>query len=150
MKLLISFFLCLGLYTNLFNAAVYYVTPHSPDPNCPNIEQCHTISEYAENASLIGNENSITLLFLKGSHTLENLNFKIEQKGSLTLYPETNATIMIQNKAQLIIEHIDVVNLTGLRIVSTNHDYVDPWCTDDSDKSIVLLKVDCFLPKFDF
>lgn len=145
MKVLICLFLCLGLDTIVCNATVYYVTSHSSKSDCPTTtEPCHTIGDYAGNNFFDKNE-SILLVFLSGTHNLASLNLIIVQRESVTLYPETNATIQIQNEAQLVLENIQIVNMTGLKFVSANKEHISPGCMDDVEKNIRLLQVDVVL-----
>ena len=93
---LLSLVLCWGFpspHTTLSYAAVYYVTPHSPNPDCPSGEPCLTINEYAQGHHFDGDDN-ITLLFLNGEHNLTDQSLIIQNKTSLKMAPSHAQTGM--------------------------------------------------------
>ena len=80
---------CWGLlwpHTLLSNAAVYYVMPYSPNPDCPSEEPCLAINEYAQGNQFDGDDN-ITLLLLNGEHNFTAQNFTIHNKTALKMAP---------------------------------------------------------------
>ncbi len=144
---LLCLILCLGLHhphiTTCY-AAVYYVTPHSSNPDCPASKPCHTINEYAQSEKF-GRNDDIVLIFLGGTHNLTGPNLQIEQRESvvMVMHHNANVTIQVQDEAQFILTEIKLVNLTGLTFISTRCDY-NPWCIPDKDKTIHLTRVSVF------
>ena len=81
--------LCWGLlppHTTLSYAAVYYVTPHSPNPDCPSGKPYLTINEYTQ-GNRFDSDDNIALLFLNGEHNLTAQNLEIDQYNSLKMVP---------------------------------------------------------------
>ena len=70
----------------LSGAQEYYVTPtQPPNPACPSGKPCHTLNDYAKNASfLFSGKDDVSLLFLDGTHTLSD---------SLDITNTTNVTM---------------------------------------------------------
>ena len=70
----------------LSGAEEYYVTPtQPPNPACPSGKPCHTLNDYAKNASfLFSGKDDVSLLFLDGIHDLSD---------SLEITNTTNVTI---------------------------------------------------------
>ena len=103
---LLSLVLSWGLpspHTTLSSATVYYVTPHSPNPDCPSGEPCLTINEYAQGNHFDGDDN-ITLLFLNGEHNLTAREFTIAHKTALEMAPNISHTcqpILTQNRDRI-------------------------------------------------
>ena len=122
------FVLCLGFllpHINPSYAAKYYVTPHSPDPNCPSGEPCLTLNEYAQRDHFEGNEN-ITLLFLKGEHNLTTKSFEITNKTSIEMAPrhmQDEAVIYISKEMHIWVQNVFVAALNGLNFVSGNNTF---------------------------
>ena len=64
-----SLLLCLLVYADFAYSEVHYIRP-SLDRPCPqNASSCLTLSQFAANSS--HNETDISLLFLRGNHTLD-------------------------------------------------------------------------------
>ena len=96
---------------------MYYVTPHSPNPDCPSGEPCLTINEYAQGSHFDGDDN-ITLLFLNGEHNLTVQDFKITNKSSLEMAPQhiqDEVVIFISNKMYIRIQNIFTVKLMEMK-----------------------------------
>ena len=111
-------------YTTLSYEAVYYVTPHSPNPDCPSEEPCFTIDEYAQGSHFDGEDN-ITLLFLNGEHNLTAQNFEIDHKRLLRMAPSymhTEECIVIQflNGTRMFVSSLLEFEVIGLKLVSPN------------------------------
>ena len=119
--------LCLGSpspLTTLSSAAVYYVTPHSPNPNCPSEEPCLTLNEYAQGNQFDG-VDKIILLFLNGEHNLTAQNFEIGLKSSLQMAPRdvhTGALIQFVNKTNIRVQNVFEVEISGLSFISQGND----------------------------
>ena len=135
---LLSLVLCWGLpslHTTLSYAAVYYVTPHSPNPDCPSGEPCLTLNEYTQGDHFDGEDN-ITLLFLNGEHNLATY-FNISQKTSLRMVPSsTQAKVLIQlaTIARIVIQHTLEVDISELKIISQSAERNSiPACLSFSD-----------------
>ena len=119
---LLSLVLCWGFpspHTTLSHAAVYYITPHSPNPDCPSGEPCLTINEYAQGNHFDGDDN-ITLLFLNGEHNLTVQSFKIANKTLLemaTSHGQARVEVVIQNDS-IIVQNVSDMNISGLKFTS--------------------------------
>ena len=117
--------LCWGLpspHTTLSYAAVYYVTPHSPNPDCPSEEPCLTLNEYAQGSHFDG-ENNITLLFLNGEHNLTAQSLDFEHKALLKMAPvQTEVRIQLTNGTDIIVENVIEVEISGLSFVGVGQD----------------------------
>ena len=124
---LLSLVLCLGLlstHTTLSSAAVYYVTPHSPNPDCPSGEPCFTIDEYAQGSYFSG-DIKITLRFLNGEHNLTKQNLEINDKTSLKMAPSNtrpDVVVQFQNRTTITLRNILLMEISGLNFSSqTDH-----------------------------
>ena len=123
---LLSLILCWGLpspHTTLSYAAVYYVTPHSPNPDCP-YKPCLTINEYAQGDHFNGDDN-ITLFFLNGEHSLTVRDFAVYNKTHLEVLPylfHGEVVIQLLNKTRLIFEKVVNVTVTELRFITHDDD----------------------------
>ena len=127
---LLSLVLCWGLpspHTTLSSAAVYYVTPHSPNPDCPSGEPCLTINEYAQGNHFDGDDN-ITLLFLNGEHKLTVQDFEIDNKSSLKMAPrhEKGERIIQQVNTSILARNLSEVKFEELKFIGT--DDTTPAC----------------------
>ena len=122
---LLSLVLYWGLpspHTTLSYAAVYYVTPHSPNPDCPSGEPCLTLNEYAQGNHFNGTDN-ITLLFLNGEHNLTTQSLDFEHKALLKMAPvQTEVRIQLTNGTDIIVEKVIEVEISGLRFVGMSQD----------------------------
>ena len=146
---LLSLVLCWGLpspHTTLSYAAVYYVTPHTHNPDCPSEEPCHTINEYAQGNYFDGDE-SITLLFLNGEHDLSAQNFELDSKKSLVMAPshishiQAEVAVYISNEKHVKANNISVVRVSALNFHSknANNDHSTPDCLVFSDLDLLSL-----------
>ena len=119
---LLSLVLCWGLpsqHTTLSSAAVYYVTPHSPNPDCPSGKPCFTINEYAQGNYFDGDDN-ITLLFLNGEHNLTAQNLIIDNKTLLILAPslaQSKIIIQMANGVSAKIQKVIEVEISSLKLI---------------------------------
>ncbi len=124
---LLALIVCWGLpspHVTLSNGAVYYVTPHSPNPDCPARAPCLTINEYAQRDHFDGDDN-ITLLFLNGEHSLSAQTFQLDSKTLFKMspshaHPSTEVTVVIQllNQTSVAVSNLVEVEITGLKFVS--------------------------------
>ena len=119
---LLSLVLCWGFpspHTTLSYAAVYYVTPQSPNPDCPLGEPCLTINEYAQGHHFDGDDN-ITLLFLNGVHKLTAQNLVIGNKTSLRMIPSQvqSEVLVITNQTSTIIRNVTEAKISSLSFTS--------------------------------
>ena len=131
-------------HTTLSYAAVYYVTPHSPNPDCPSGETCFTIDEYAQGSHLDGEDN-ITLLFLNGEHNLTARDFEIDHKALLRMAPShvyTEAHVVIQflNGTHVFVSSLLEFEIIGLKLVSPNSEVPSGVVIIDIDL-LVLTKI---------
>ena len=96
----------------LSGAQEYYVTPtQPPNPACPSGKPCHTLNDYAKNASfLFSGKDDVSLLFLDGIHTLSD---------SLEITNTTNVTMVAG------------VNVSTIRVVKINPK-TESWITISS------------------
>ena len=126
---LLSLLLCWGLpspKTITTYAAVYYVTPHSPNPDCPSGDPCLTINEYALGNHFDGDDN-ITLLFIHGEHNLTFRSLSIRHKRSLKMAPsyaqfQAEVVIQLSVPASLLVQNIHEVKIFELEFTSINDD----------------------------
>ena len=119
---LVSLVLCWGLpspHTTLSSAAVYYVTPHTPNPDCPSGEPCLTINEYAQGNHFDGDDN-ITLLFLNGEHNLTAQNLVIGNKTYLKMVPSQaqSEVLITTNQTSTIIQNVTEAKISSLSFIS--------------------------------
>ena len=142
---LVSLVLCWGLpspHTTLSSAAVYYVTPHSPNPDCPSGELCLTINEYAQ-GNHFDRDDNITLLFLNGEHNLTAPEFTIANEINLEMAPNIlSAEVMVHlsNMSSIVLQNIQEFKFWGLKITSqADHGYHNntPNCVSISDVGIL-------------
>ena len=113
---LLSLVLCWGLpspHTTLSSAAVYYVTPYTPNTHCPSGKPCLTINEYAQGNHFDGDDN-ITLFFMKGEHNLIAQNLVIGNKTSLKL---TSAAALYQCQVYILL-HVDYKTSIALQNIA--------------------------------
>ena len=100
---------------------MYYVTPHSPNPDCPSGEPCLTINEYAQGDHFLGEVN-ITFLFLNGMHNLTIRDFEIGNKTSLKMAPiNSQAEVVIQlfnGTSMIILRNVLWVEFSNLKFIS--------------------------------
>ena len=135
---LLSLIVCWGLpspHTTLSYAAVYYVTPHSPSPDCPSGAPCFTINEYALGNHFDGDDH-VTLLFLNGEHNLTAQNFQLDHKTLFKMslsHAYTGVVIQLLNQTSIAVSNLVEVEFTGLKFVSPN---------DDQDSGIFFLDID--------
>ena len=105
---------------------MYYVTPHSPNPDCPSGEPCLTINEYAQGNHFAGDDN-ITLLFQNGEHNLSTHNLEIAHRDKLEMMPlkynfqHEISAIQLLNMTSIKIENISSVTITKLNFFSNYH-----------------------------
>ena len=103
---------------------MYYVTPHSPNPDCPSGEPCLTINEYAQRNHFDGDD--ITLLFLNGEHYLTAQNFEIAGKRSLRVaasHLRERPAIHVSSETSITILNIQEVKFnTKLRFFTLKND----------------------------
>ena len=136
--LLLSLVLCWGLpspHTTLSYAAVYYVTPHSPNPDCPSGEPCLTINEYAQGNHFDGDDNLI-LLFLNGEHNLTAQDFEINRKVTLkmaSISVQVEVVIQLVNETAIAVRNVQRVEMIGLQYNSTSSTVSSPVCLSISD-----------------
>ena len=142
---LLSLVLCWGLpspRTTLSSAVVYYVTPHTPNPDCPSGEPCLTINEYAQGNHFDGDDN-ITLLFLNGEHNLTAQEFTIAHKTALEMAPNISSVevmIHLSSMSSVVLQNIHEFKFWGLKITSqTDNGYHNntPNCVSMSDIGIL-------------
>ena len=70
----------------------YYVTPSSPNSDCPPNRPCLTINEYAQNSShMFGNRTNVHFLFLNGVHNLTAQPLQIRDVGHLKMAGMNNS-----------------------------------------------------------
>ena len=104
---------------------MYYVTPHSPNPDCPSGEPCLTINEYAQGDHFLG-EVDITFLFLNGMHNLTIRDFEIGNKTSLKMAPiNSQAEVVIQlfnGTSMIMLRNVFWVEFSNLKFISHTHD----------------------------
>ena len=136
---LLSLILCWGFpspHTTLSYAAVYYVTPHSPNPDCPSGEPCLTINEYAQGNYFDGDDNT-TLLFLNGEHNLTAQNLgKISLKMAAS---HAQAEVQIYQAVSIIVQDVSEVEISGLKLTSHLSNLDTPLCLSIADTSQHLL-----------
>ena len=137
------------LYT-LSYAAVYYVTPHSPNPNCPSGEPCLTINEYAQRDHFNG-ETNISLIFLNGDHHLTARDFLIKNKEVLKVSPinQTEVKIQLSNETLTIVQSVYEIKISGVTFISKNSlDHNEPNCLslkNTSHLSVTSVSIDSCL-----
>ena len=122
---------------------MYYVTPHSPNPDCPSGEPCLTINEYAQGNHFDTSDN-ITLLFLNGEHNLTAQNLEINHKTSLDMVPmEAQQEVVINinsQEAHIVIQNISVVTISDLKFSSQNaSNDTTPHCLQFLDIKMLLV-----------
>ena len=113
----------------------YYVTPSSPNPDCPlgNIP-CLTINEYAQNSSrLFGNRTNVQLLFLNGVHNLTTQSLQIQDvelmrmagmKNSFSI-DDPNVTIdILCSKCNLVFVNVTDLFVEALEISSNQSQHL--------------------------
>ena len=121
---------------------VYYVTPHTPNPDCPSGEPCLTINEYAQGNHFDGDDN-ITLLFLNGEHNLTAQEFTIAHKTALEMAPNISSVevmVHLSKMSSILVLNIWKFKFWGLKITSqTDHGYHNntPNCVSISDVGIL-------------
>ena len=133
---LLPLVLCWGLpspHTTLSSATVYYVTPHSPNPDCPSGEPCLTINE----GNHFDGDDNITLLFLNGEHNLTAREFTIAHKTALEMAPNISSIevmVRLSNMSSVVVQNISEFKFWGLKIASqTGHGYNTPNCVSMSN-----------------
>ena len=142
---LVSLVLCWGLpsqHTTLSSAAVYYVTPHSPNPDCPSGEPCLTINEYAQGNHFDGDDN-ITLLFLNGKHKLTARNFEIVDKIALEMAPshkQAVVTIQLLNETSTMLQNASNVQISRLKF--TSHGSGRGWTPSNAPDCLSIKGID--------
>ena len=115
--------LCWGFpspQTNLSSAAVYFVTPRSPNSDCPLGDPCYTFNEYAQRNFFEGDDN-ITLRFLNGRHNLTSQIFEIRSKKSFHMAPNSiqhKVVIQLLNRTGIRIQDVAEVKLSKLKFIS--------------------------------
>ena len=119
----LSLILCWGLplpHTKLSYAAVYYVTPHRSNSNCPPGEPCLTLNEYAQE-NYFDRDDNISLLFLNGEHNLTVERLEIGRKTTLKMAPRYFRTEMVQLSCSASIIVRNVLNLDVSNLKFTTH-----------------------------
>ena len=97
---------------------MYYVSPHSPNPDCPSGEPCLTINEYAQGNHFDGDDN-ITLFFLNGEHNLTAQNFEIVNKTALEMVPSQvhkEVRIYVSSETHIRIQNISTVEIMVVQL----------------------------------
>ena len=124
---LLSLILCWGLlspHTTLSYAVVqYYVTPHSPNPDCPLGRDCFTINEYAQGNYFNGGSGMEAILnFMDGEHNLTAQNLIIYDMHHFTLVGpyQGEAVIRLLNDTSIQMSDIYLAGIRGLKFISHN------------------------------
>ena len=107
-------------------ALEYYVTPIDPhNPACPSDKPCHTLNDYAKNASFWFHDkgNIISLLFLDGDHYLTEHNLQIFDIDDLVVVGvnDTNdqwPTVHILKGYTITFSQLSTVRVENISIVS--------------------------------
>ena len=124
---LLSLILCWGLpspQTILSSAAVYFVTPRSPNSDCPLGDPCLTLNEYAQ-GNLFEGDDDITLHFLSGEHNLTSQIFEMQNKKSFEMAPngiQDKVVIHLLNRTDIRIQHVAKVKLSKLKLISQHEE----------------------------
>ena len=129
---MLSLVLCWGLpsqHTTLSSAAVYYVTPHSPNPNCHSGEPCLTINEYAQESHFDGDDN-ITLLFLNGEHNLTTQKLEIHPKVTFKMAPIANIS-----KPKVLVQFCNGTSIEMLNILEAEITEIE-FFTESSEQAL--------------
>ena len=114
---------------------MYYVTPHSSDPDCPPGEPCLTINEYAEGNYFDGDDN-VHLLFLNGKYNLTAQDFIVDHKASLKMAPssaQAEVVIHLINGTAIAIRNVQRVEIIGLKYDSNSSNVNTSVCLSISD-----------------
>ena len=144
---LLASVLCWGFpspHSTLSHAAVYYVTPHSPNPDCPSGEPCLTINEYAAGSHFDGDYN-VQLFFLNGEHILTFQDLRISNNASLEMSASSstdNVVFHMSNGTQVILQKIILVKFSKVKFFSQNDQLYEnaiPACISATDISGLLL-----------
>ena len=101
---------------------MYYVTPHSPNPDCPSGEPCLTINEYAQ-GNHFDQDNNITLIFLNGEHSLTAKDLEISNKTSLKMAASdvhAEVLILLTNTTRITVERVLVVDVSEIALFSSS------------------------------
>ena len=94
-----SLLLCLLVYADFAYSEVHYIRP-SLDSPCPqNASSCLTLSQFAANFS--HNETDISLLFLRGNHTLDRELLVHRTNFSMSKYVKDNKRVYVECISQL-------------------------------------------------
>ena len=94
-----SLLLCLLVYADFAYSKVHYIRP-SLDSPCPqNASSCITLSQFAVNSS--HNETDISLLFLRGNHTLDRELLVHGHNFSMSKYVKDNERAYVECISQL-------------------------------------------------
>ena len=94
-----------------------YVTPnHPPNPDCPLGHPCHTLSEYANNASsFLEGKDNVSLLFLDGNHATNQV-LVITNIQHLTISGTNNSYDITNPQTHIEVSHIVIINVSVLKI----------------------------------
>ena len=114
---------------------MYYVTPHSPNPDCPSGEPCLTINKYAQGNHFDGDDNLI-LLFLNGEHSLTAQGLNIDHKASLKMAPSSvlsEVVIQLVNETAIAVRNVQRVDIIEVQYNSTSSTVSSPVCLSISD-----------------
>ena len=143
-----SLLLCLLVYADFTYSKVHYIRP-SLDIPCPqNASSCITLSQFAANSS--HNEKDISLLFLRGNHTLDRELLAHRHKFSMSKYEKDNERAYVECISQLgrfNISEATSVSIKGLHFIGCGSNRVSQvtWLTiadsifqDVEDNSTVL------------
>ena len=108
---IVLLFFSTSLSLSLCGSVDYYVTPTSPNTDCP--QPCYTLDYYALNPSLLSNKENVSLLFFEGLHTL-NHDLEISQMKRLRLI-QVSEQVIVKCNSDIHFEHInqlEIINLT--------------------------------------
>ena len=114
---------------------MYYVTPHSSNPDCPSGEPCLTINEYAKGNYFDGDGN-VHFLFLNGKYNLTAQDFIIDHKASLKMAPssaQADVVIHLVNGTAIAIRNVHRVEIIGLKFDSNSSNVNTSVCLSISD-----------------
>ena len=110
-----SLLLCLLVYADFAYSKVHYIRPLLDSPCPQNASSCLTLSQFAANSS--HNETDISLLFLRGNHTLEReLLLAQRHNFSMGKYAKDNEHVFVECISQL--GRFDISEATSVSIKS--------------------------------
>ena len=143
-----SLLLCLLVYADFAYSEVHYIRP-SLDSPCPqNASSCLTLAQFAANSS--HNETNISLLFLRGNHTLDRELLAHGHNFSMSKYEKDNEHVYVECMSQLgrfNISEATSASIKGLHFIGCGSNRVSQvtWLTiadsifqDVEDNSTVL------------